>query len=188
MPDARRAEGLCLLLAALTPDLLRSLDDGAELVLFDFDAYGVANYGGGEATLRNQGQPLQRNISSCLVESGFQLFSRFEPGCLGGDEAEYGYLILRHVREGIEVPRAFVIVLEHQPLCVYAAEDAARQRLVGARDQPAAPLVAPAKVEGEGDVRVIPDHEVVELDPPAQPAIEVPAEPLVERAGFGIQQ
>jgi hypothetical protein len=43
-------------------------------------------------------------------------------------------------------------------------------------------------VEGERDVWVIPDDEVVELDPPTQPAVEIPAQPLVERTGLGIQK
>src|SRR5215213_6120543 len=148
-------------LTPLTPDALCGLGDGAELVLLVLDAEGIADDRGREPALRAQGQPLERHEAGGLPDAGLQFLRGLAPTRFRGHEAEDGDLVVGHVGERLEAAGALVVVLEHQPLGADTAEDPARQRLIGAGDQPAATLIAPAEVEGEGDAGVFPDYVII---------------------------
>src|SRR5215210_824302 len=174
--------------AGSAPDVLGRLHYGPELALLVLDAKGVAHDGGREAALGAKGEALERHVTGGLPEPCLELPRRLLPARFGGDQAEDGDLVLGDVCERLEGAAPLVVVLEHEPVGVDVGEEVAGERLVGAGDEPAAPLVAPAQVEGESDAGVVPYHVVVELDAAGHPAVEGPAPLLVEGAGLRVKQ
>src|SRR5439155_2725309 len=125
-------------------------------------------------------QALEGHEAAGGADARRETLDGLQPRRLRREEAEDHGLVLRDLRECVERAGALVVVLEEETLGTDAAEDRARDRVVGAGREPAASLVPPADMEAEGDARMIADHRVVHRDAVGEPAREAPAPRLVE--------
>ena len=66
--------------SAPSPNLLRRLDDEAELAPFVIDGEAVALHGAGETALRAEGEPLERHDARRLIDAALQFVLRLERG------------------------------------------------------------------------------------------------------------
>ena len=148
----------------------------------------VAGGRGREPALRAHREPLGAGPAGRVGQPGRQLGFRLDPRRLGRDQAEHDDLVVRHQAERVEAARPLVVVLEQQPVGVNPAEHRPGDRLVAARDQPPAELIAAAQVEAERGRPPGLDHRVVELDRAGQPPLGRPAARLVERPPGRVDQ
>src|SRR5439155_6828631 len=138
--------------------------DGAQLGALVVDTQGVADDGRGEAALRGERQPIERDNLRSLPNSADEFVDGLAPRRLGRHESEHDDPVVRNRAKRSERPGPRVVVLEQQPLCANAGKQPLREPVVPSFDEPAARLVTAAEVEAEGDARLISDYLVVELD------------------------
>ena len=130
--------------------------------------------------MRREREPVERDIAGGFPNPLDELAHRLAARGLRRHEAEHDELPVRNRTQGCEGPRPIVVVLEQQPVSANARKDSVRKPVVPALDEPAAGLVSPAEVEAEGDVRMIADHVVVQLETQLEPPLGRPAAALVE--------
>src|SRR5436309_6012492 len=164
------------------PDDRSRVDDRAQLRALVVAAQGVTDDGRGEATLRGERQPVERDDLRSLPNSGDEFVDGLAPRRLRRHESEHDDLVVGNRAKRSERAGPRVVVLEQQSLCANAGEQPLREPVVPPFHEPAACLIAAAEVEAEGDARVISDDVVVELDTELEPALGRPAATFVEPA------
>src|SRR5262249_7359994 len=115
-------------------------------------------------------------------------FRRLRLRPLGADQSEDHRLVVWDVPQRCKRARPIIVVFEQKPRCTDALENRPRNRLIVARDEPTAFLVATTEMDGEGDAGKSRHDSVVELDPAAQPLIERPAARFIKAPGLRRQE
>lgn len=93
------------------------------------------------------------------------------PSSLGGDEPEDDGLVRRYRGQRLEPTGALVVILEQEPLSTYAGQQALREPVIAALDQPAALLVAATKMQAERNAGTLSEDDVVQLETEVKPAL-----------------
>src|SRR5947209_6515583 len=166
----------------LAPEALGGRNDRPELGLLVGGGDSVAEDGGGEPALRRQREPLERHVVCCLADAHLKLVDGFLPSSLRCDEPEDDGLVLRYRGKWLESAGALVVVLQEQPLGTDAGEQAPREPLIAALDQPAALLIAATKMKAERNAGTLSEDDVVELEAEVEPTLGRPASALIEVA------
>jgi hypothetical protein len=130
----------------LAPDLLRGLDDEAQLGDLLVLGEGVALDGRGEAALRRQAQLLERDVAGGLVDAALEVVLALEDRRLRRDEPEDDLLARRHEAERLEAAGALVVVLEEEAIDLEPAEEGLGDEVVAALRRPGRLEVAAAEV------------------------------------------
>jgi len=159
-----------------------------ELASFVLDGQVVSNDRRGKAALRAERQAFQRHEAACFRDATNEVFRRLRLRPLGADQSENHRLVVRDVPQRCKRARPLIVVFEEKPRCTDALENRPGNRLIVARDEPTALLVATTEMDGEGDVGKSRHDGVVKLDPAAQPLIERPAARLIKAPGLRRQQ
>ena len=128
------------------------VDDEAQLGPLLVLGQGVALDRAGEAALRAQAQPVERDVGGRLVDAPGELVGRLQLGPLAGDQAEHDLLAVGHEAQRGEVPGAFVVVLEEVAIDGELVEQHLGDGLVAALGEPRAAVVAPAQVHAHRQV------------------------------------
>ena len=131
----------------------------------------------GESASRSSGQ---NALASSIREASSSTDSR-RP-VFGGHEAEHGDLVLRKRAAGARTSRNARRRTRAAAVGPDAREEALRQPVVPALDEPSARLVSTAQVHRERDTFVLPIDEVVELEAEIEPTLRRPAPARIEVA------
>src|SRR5262252_7002128 len=172
----------------LSPYPSCSLAHPLELASFVLDGEVVSNDRRGKAALRAERQAFQRHKAACFRNATNEVFQRLRLPPLGADQSENHRLVVWDVPQRCKRARPLIVVFEEKPCCTDALENRPGNRLIVARDEPTALLVATTEMDGEGHVGKSRHDGVVELDPAAQPLIERPAARFIKAPGLRRQQ
>src|SRR5215831_15535681 len=146
------------------PHLARGLDDEAELGELAFLVHRVAADAAGKSALRAQCELLQRGVLARLVDAALELVLRFEPGALGRDQTEDGYLVPGQKTQRFKAAGARAVILEKIAVHVDFVENELSDRLVAAVRHPRAGEIAAAQMHAYRHVtRPILDRGIEEL-------------------------
>src|SRR5690349_2086427 len=127
--EAADAKQSCLRSA---PDLACGLDDKLELAPLIILGELVAADRRGEAALRRQRQPLQRDIFRRLIDPALQRVLALQRRLLAGDETEDGHLVAGQMAQRLEAAGTVGVVFEEEALDVHRSERDLGDRLVAA--------------------------------------------------------
>src|SRR5215472_3629458 len=168
-PNAIREQGLRLCsrrpdISRRAPHLARGLDHEAELGELAFLVHGVAADAAGKSALRAQCELLQRGVLARLVDATLELVLRFEPGALGRDQTEDGYLVPGQKTQRFKAAGARAVILKKIAVHVDFVENELSDRLVAAVRHPRAGEIAAAQMHAYRHVtRPILDRGIEEL-------------------------
>src|SRR6266850_7398490 len=97
-----------------SPDLLRQLDDQAQLVLLRAWRDRIALGDAGEAALRAHRQTRDVDVAARRIDAALQVVLLFHRGRLGGDEAQNDVLVSREVAQRREIAGPRAVILEEK--------------------------------------------------------------------------
>jgi hypothetical protein len=127
-------------------------------------------------------------VACCIADACLKLVDGLLPSSLRRDEPKDDGLVVRYRGKWLESTGALVVVFEEEPLGADVGEQALREPVVAALDQPAALLVAATKMEAERNAGTLSEDDVIKLEPEIEPALDRPSSALIEVAIGGIKQ
>src|SRR5215469_6227915 len=143
-----------------SPHFLRGFCNQAQLGFLVSGSHKVAFNRRGEAALRTECQPFQRDNLRCLLDSLLQFVLIFEGWFLRADQPQNNGPVFGHLAQGLESTRAFIVVFKEEPMKLRPLKYSRDGTVVPGGVKPTL-IVAPAQVETENHTRMLSDDGIV---------------------------
>src|SRR3984893_1905448 len=134
------------------PDLVRDLDEAAQLCPLLVLAQQIALLGRGEAAVAGNAERVERGIFRRLLDAALELVLAFELAVLGGHDAEHDELAFGQHAQRFEAAGTRIVVLHEISVHLDLAEQDFLHRFVAAGAHEGRFIIAAAQMHGDGHV------------------------------------